>query len=138
MALYDEYFYTNLYHGIPHEQKKTIKDNITLLNEGSNLLNNVDDKLKKSVLETNIKNFKEVSTLYSTQINNEKKLLDENLKTIDDNIESYKKEIDNGIRFTDHYLSNDTNKISRTAIKKSLYNNRDVILETKNKTYKKK
>ena len=51
--------------------------------------------------------------------------------------DQYKKEIDNGIRFTDHYLSNDTNKISRTAIKKSLYNNRDVILETKNKTYKK-
>ena len=28
-------------------------------------------------------------------------------------------------------MSNDTSKISRTAIKKSLYNNRDIILETK-------
>mgnify|MGYP003341789581 CR=1 FL=1 len=52
--------------------------------------------------------------------------------------DQYKKEIDSGIRFTDHYLSNDTNKISRTAIKKSLYNNRDVILETKTRNKNKK
>jgi hypothetical protein len=45
---------------------------------------------------------------------------------------NYKKEIDGGLRFTDHYMSNDTSKISRTAIKKTLYNNRDIVLETKN------
>ena len=43
MALHDEHFYTNIYHGIPYEQKKTIKDNIIMLNEGSNLLNNIDN-----------------------------------------------------------------------------------------------
>jgi hypothetical protein len=46
--------------------------------------------------------------------------------------EQFKKEIDGGLRFTDHYMSNDTSKISRTAIKKTLYNNRDIVLETKN------
>jgi len=50
----------------------------------------------------------------------------------DPNKNNFKKEIDNGLKFTDHYISNDTSKISRTAIKKTLYNNRDIILETKN------
>lgn len=43
MALYDEYFYTNFYNGIPYEQKKTIQDNITLLQNGSNLLDGLDN-----------------------------------------------------------------------------------------------
>lgn len=54
------------------------------------------------------------------------------LITIDPEKEIYKKEIDNGLKFTDHYMSNDTSKISHTSIKKTLYNNRDIILETKN------
>lgn len=62
--------------------------------------------------------------------------LDDLIKN-DPNKNNYKKEIDGGLRFTDHYMSNDTSKISRTAIKKSLYNNRDIILETKNSTDKK-
>ena len=58
--------------------------------------------------------------------------LDDLIKN-DPNKNNYKKEIDGGLKFTDHYMSNDTSKISRTAIKKTLYNNRDIILETKNK-----
>jgi hypothetical protein len=50
----------------------------------------------------------------------------------DPNKNNLKKEIDNGLKFTDHYISNDTSKESRTAIKKTLYNNRDIVLETKN------
>jgi hypothetical protein len=57
--------------------------------------------------------------------------LDELIKN-DPNKNNYKKEIDGGLKFTDHYISNDTSKESRTAIKKTLYNNRDIILETKN------
>lgn len=57
--------------------------------------------------------------------------LDDLIKN-DPNKNNYKKEIDGGLRFTDHYMSNDTSKISRTAIKKTLYNNRDIVLETKN------
>lgn len=57
--------------------------------------------------------------------------LDDLIKN-DPNKNNYKKEIDGGLKFTDHYMSNDTSKISRTAIKKTLYNNRDIVLETKN------
>ena len=56
--------------------------------------------------------------------------LDDLIKN-DPNKNNYKKEIDGGLKFTDHYISNDTSKESRTAIKKTLYNNRDIILETK-------
>jgi hypothetical protein len=57
--------------------------------------------------------------------------LDDLIKN-DPNKNNYKKEIDGGLKFTDHYMSNDTSKESRTAIKKTLYNNRDIVLETKN------
>jgi hypothetical protein len=58
--------------------------------------------------------------------------LDDLIKN-DPNKNNFKKEIDGGLKFTDHYISNDTSKVSRTAIKKTLYNNRDIVLETKNK-----
>ena len=57
--------------------------------------------------------------------------LDDLIKN-DSKKDQFKKEIDNGLRFTDHYMTTDTSKISRTAIKKTLYNNRDIVLETKN------
>jgi len=45
MALCDESFYTNIFHGIPNERKNTIKDNIIMLHESSNILNNADNVL---------------------------------------------------------------------------------------------
>jgi len=45
MALYDEHFYTNIYHGIPLESEKTIKGNIAMLQKGSELMGGVGDIL---------------------------------------------------------------------------------------------
>jgi len=39
----DEHFYTNIYHGLSQEQKKTIRDNIVQLQESSNFLQNTSD-----------------------------------------------------------------------------------------------
>ena len=62
----------------------------------------------------------------------------ENLKHDKKYAELYKKEIDKGIAFMNHYMCNDTSKQSTTNIKKTLYNNKDIIIETKNKNIKKK
>ena len=50
--------------------------------------------------------------------------------------DKYKKEIDKGIQFVNHYVSNDTTKQTKNDIKKTLYNNKDVVIKTKdnNKT----
>ena len=49
----------------------------------------------------------------------------------------YEKEIDRGEKFVDHFTSNDTTKEARTNIKKLIYNNKDLIGKTKEKTVKK-
>lgn len=38
MAMYDEHFYTTIYHGIPPEHQQTIRGNIAMLEEASNYL----------------------------------------------------------------------------------------------------
>ena len=49
----------------------------------------------------------------------------------------YEKEIDRGEKFVEHFSSNDSTKESRTNIKKLIYNNKDLISKTKEKTVKK-
>jgi hypothetical protein len=51
----------------------------------------------------------------------------------DENAEQYKKEIDKGLAFVKHFSANDTSKQSKTDIKKTLYNNKDLIEKTKKK-----
>jgi hypothetical protein len=58
----------------------------------------------------------------------------EEIKSDDKNAEKYKKEIDKGIQFVNHYVTNDTTKQTKTDIKKTLYNNKDIIMKTKDKT----
>jgi len=50
--------------------------------------------------------------------------------------EKYKKEINKGLEFINHFTSNDTTKQSRSDIKKTLYNNRDIVMKTKSKIKK--
>ena len=50
----------------------------------------------------------------------------------------YEKEIEKGDKFIDHFMSNDTTKQSNTAIKKTLYNNKDVVTNTRDKIVKEK
>jgi hypothetical protein len=52
MALFDEYFYTNIYHGLPREHAKTIQDNIILLQESSEIVNNATNILSFSSIFT--------------------------------------------------------------------------------------
>jgi len=56
--------------------------------------------------------------------------LDE-IKNDDESAEKYKKDIDKGLAFVKHFTSNDTTKQSKTDIKKTLYNNKDVIEKTR-------
>jgi hypothetical protein len=56
--------------------------------------------------------------------------LDE-IKNDDESAEKYKKDIDKGLAFVKHFTSNDTTKQSKTDIKKTLYNNKDLIEKTK-------
>jgi hypothetical protein len=56
--------------------------------------------------------------------------LDE-IKKDDESAEKYKKEIDKGLAFVKHFTSNDTTKQSKSDIKKTLYNNKDLIEKTK-------
>ena len=48
----------------------------------------------------------------------------------------YEKEIEKGDKFIDHFMSNDTTKQSNTAIKKTLYNNKNVVTDTRDKINK--
>ena len=57
----------------------------------------------------------------------------EEIKNDDETAEKYKKEIDKGLAFVKHFTSNDTAKQTKTDIKKTLYNNKDVI--EKNRRY---
>jgi hypothetical protein len=50
----------------------------------------------------------------------------------------YEKDIEKGDKFIDHYMSNDTSKESNTVIKKTLYNNKDVVTKTRDKIDKEK
>jgi hypothetical protein len=50
----------------------------------------------------------------------------------------YEKVIDRGEKFVEHFSSNDSTKESRTNIKKLIYNNKDLIGKTKEKTVKNK
>jgi len=58
--------------------------------------------------------------------------------TKNDKTNKYSKEINKGQNFVKYFTDNDTSKQSRSNIKKTLYNNRDIILKTKNniKKYK--
>jgi hypothetical protein len=60
------------------------------------------------------------------------------IKEDKDKAEKYEKEIDRGEKFVEHFTSNDTIKESRTNIKKLIYNNKDMIEKTKDKTVKNK
>ena len=55
-----------------------------------------------------------------------------------DRLDEYEKEIEKGDKFIDHFMSNDTTKQSNTAIKKTLYNNKDVVTNTRDKIDKEK
>ena len=52
--------------------------------------------------------------------------------TKNDDTDRYTKEINKGNNFVKYFTENDTSKQSRSNIKKTLYNNRDIILKTKN------
>jgi hypothetical protein len=45
--------------------------------------------------------------------------------------EIYKKDIVKGLNFVDHFVSNDTSKQSKSDIKKTLYNNKEIVTNTK-------
>jgi hypothetical protein len=49
----------------------------------------------------------------------------------DENAEKYKKDIDKGIAFINYFTTNDTSKQTKSDIKKTLYNNKDLIEKTK-------
>ena len=49
----------------------------------------------------------------------------------------YEKDIEKGDKFIEHFMTNDTSKESNTTIKKTLYNNKDIVTKTKNKLDKK-
>jgi len=51
---------------------------------------------------------------------------------------NFEKEIDKGDKFVEHYTSNDSTKQTRTNIKKLIYNNKDIIENTKKKNTKNK
>jgi len=52
----------------------------------------------------------------------------------DDTITSkYEKDIQKGEKFIEHFTSNDTTKQARTNIKKIIYNNKDLVIKTKDK-----
>jgi hypothetical protein len=55
----------------------------------------------------------------------------EEIKNDDETSEKYKKEIDKGLAFVKHFTANDTTKQTKTDIKKTLYNNKDVIEKTR-------
>jgi hypothetical protein len=61
-----------------------------------------------------------------------------NIKEDKDKAIKYEKEIDRGEKFVEHFSSNDSTKESRTNIKKLIYNNKDLIGKTKEKTIKNK
>jgi len=48
----------------------------------------------------------------------------------------YEKEIEKGEKFIDHFMSNDTTKQSNSEIKKTLYNNKNVVTNTRDKIHK--
>ena len=58
--------------------------------------------------------------------------------TKNNDTDRYTKEINRGNNFVKYFTENDTSKESRTNIKKTLYNNRDIILKTKNNIKDKK
>ena len=62
------------------------------------------------------------------------KHLDELVKTDKNN--KYSREINSGLNFVKHFTSIDTSKQSISDIKKTLYNNRDIIIKNKNKQNK--
>jgi hypothetical protein len=64
--------------------------------------------------------------------------LSEHLDTIKDNTDKtitskYEKDIEKGEKFIEHYTSNDVTKQSRTNIKKIIYNNKDLVIKTREK-----
>ena len=63
--------------------------------------------------------------------------LDE-IKADEEKAEIFDKDIQKGERFVEHFTSNDTTKESRSNIKKLIYNNKDLVEKTKEKTIKNK
>jgi hypothetical protein len=60
--------------------------------------------------------------------------LSEHLDTIKDNKDetiNYEKDIEKGEKFIEHYTTNDVTKQTRTNIKKIIYNNKDLVTNTK-------
>jgi hypothetical protein len=55
-----------------------------------------------------------------------------------DKADLFEKEIEKGDKFVEHFTSNDSTKQSRTNIKKLIYNNKDLIERTKEKSVKNK
>jgi len=62
----------------------------------------------------------------------------DDIKNDEETADKYEKDIDRGEKFVEHYTSNDTIKESRSNIKKLIYNNKDLISKTKEKTVKNK
>ena len=59
------------------------------------------------------------------------------IKNDEEKVEKYEKDIQKGDKFIEHFTSNDSTKQSRTNIKKLIYNNKDIIENTKKKVQKK-